>query len=148
MKSQQKMTIGVVMAGVLALPVLVWAAQDYPKAHTAHEEASAKLFRDAAAALQAAHPELAQGLTALANEEASEHPKGKKGKEPKQEVEGKAEKEVLDRREAQVKLLRDSAGALQTARPDLAAQLTKVADRKTRRLTKEQKEDAKEIEEQ
>lgn len=110
-----------------------------------HHEAFIKLMNDSAAALQAAHPDLATGLTAWSNEEANE----KEEKGEKKELEGKAEKEMQDRHEANLKLLRDSAVALQQSNPSLAAELTKTADQKAKRMLgkKEGKEDTKEVEE-
>jgi len=110
-----------------------------------HHEAFIKLMNNSAAALQASHPDLATGLTQWSNEEANE----KEEKGEKKELEGNAEKEMQLRHEAHLKLLRDSAVALQQSNPGLAAELTKTADKKAKRMTeeKEGKEDTKEVEE-
>jgi len=91
---------------------------------------------------------LAAGLTTLADEEAKELQEGKKEMKPKKELEGKAEKEVEKRHEDHLKLLRDSATALQASRHDLAADLTKTADRKAKRMAekKKGKEDTEKVE--
>ena len=54
-----------------------------------------------------------------------------------------------ERREAHLKLLRDSAAALQSSHPGLAADLIKTADEKEKRMAekKEGKEDTEEAEE-
>ncbi len=142
-----KSTIVFLLTGlVLSSSAVSFADQG---SHKAREEAFVKLLRDSAASLQASRPELAVGLTTIANEEAKELQEGKEKMKPKKELEGKAEKEMKERHEGHLKLLRDSATALQASRPDLAADLTKTADRKARRMAekKEGKEDTEKAEE-
>ena len=78
-------------------------------------------------------------MSAYASEEINEpaHTEGK-------ELEGAAEKRVEGNREVRLKLLRDSAAALQASHADLAADLTKAADRQAKQIKEDQKEDAKE----
>jgi len=113
-------------------------------AHEEHHEAFVKLLNDSAAALQSSHPDLAAGLTKFSNEEANE----KEEKGEKKELEGKEEDEMHEHRAAHLKLLRDSAAALKASHPDLAADLTKKADRNEKKIKKhkEGKEDSKEME--
>jgi methylthioribose-1-phosphate isomerase len=130
---------------IVSLQTVSFAKQ---KDHKAREEAFVKLLNDSSVSLKASRPDLAADLTKLADEEAKELQEGKEGMKHKKELEGKAEKEMEGRREANLKLLRDSAAALQTSHPDLAADLTKTADRKAKRMAekKEGKEDTKEAE--
>ncbi len=113
-------------------------------AHKEDNRAFIKLMNDSAAALKASRPDLASELTKWSSEEANE----KEEKGEKKELEGKAEKEMHERREAHLKLLRDSAAALQQSNPSLAADLTKTANQKAKRMAekKEGKEDTEEAE--
>ena len=97
-------------------------------AHEGHDDAAfIKLLQSSASALQASQPALSTDLTAFANEEANE-------KEGKEEPKEKNTPERMARRTAHLKLLRDSAAALQTSHPDLATQLTKRADRNAKKM--------------
>ncbi len=113
-------------------------------AHKENKEAFIKLLNSSATALQASRPDLAAGLTKWSNDEANE-----KEKDEKKELEGKAEKEMHANREAHLKLLKESAAALQASNPSLAADLTKTANRKAKWIAekKEGKEDTEEAEE-
>jgi len=86
-------------------------------------EALIKALRSSAMVLQAARPDLAQGLTKYANEETSE-------------IEAKEEKGMKEDlgEGSLVKLLRDSAAVLQSSHPDLAAKLIEYADRKAKKI--------------
>ncbi len=114
-------------------------------AHKEDNGAFIKLMNDSAVALQASRPDLATELTKWSNEEA--HEREEKGE--KKELEGKAEKDMHANREAHLKLLKDSATALQVSNPSLAVELTKTADKKAKWMAekKEGKEDTKEAEE-
>ncbi len=130
MRSLKSLLIVVTVFGTVALLSGVSSAEmgsDAGKA--AHHQAQVKLLQDSAAALQTSKPELAKELSAWATEEMNEKEEVK-GQEEKEE---KAEKKSDAERQAHLKLLRDSALALQLSRPDLAADLTKSADRKEKR---------------
>lgn len=96
------------------------ADEEYNKAN---HEALLKTLRSSAAALESSRPELAQGLTKYANDEASE-------------IEGKEEKGMKEDlgEGSLVKLLKDSAAALESSRPDLAAALAESADMKAKKI--------------
>ena len=64
----------------------------------------------------------------------------KKKKDEKKKPEG-TPKERHARREAHLKLLSDSAAALQESNPALAAELTKTADEKAKRMAEKDKGD-------
>lgn len=101
----------------------------------AHENEAefVKLLQSSAAALQTSQPALSADLTAFANEEAAEE-KGEKKEDEKKEKEERNTPERMARRIAHLKLLRDSAAALQASHPDLALKLTKRADRNAKRM--------------
>ncbi len=140
MKNVSKGVITVLLVLVLGLSFSGLAF-----AHKEHKEAFTKLLNNSAKALQASRPDLAAGLTQWSNEEANE----KEEKGEKKELEGKAEKEMHAGRAAHMKLLQDSAAALKTSDPGLSADLTKKANRMTKKIAekKEGKEDTKEAEE-
>lgn len=97
-------------------------------AHEGHNEAAfVKLLQDSAGALQTSNPALSSDLSKFANEEANE-------KEGKEEPKEKNTPERAARRAAHLKLLRDSADALQASRPDLAKELTETADHKEKKM--------------
>ena len=112
-------------------------------AHGKDHEAFVKLLNDSAMALQSSNPALAAELTKFSTEEANE----KEENGEKKELEGKEENEMHEHHEAHLKLLRDSAAALKASHPDLAADLTKKADRSEKKTKehKEGKEDSKEM---
>ena len=111
--------------------------------HKEDAAAFVKLLNDSASALQASNPALATGLAEWAKKETKEIQQ-KKSRKEKKELEGKNEEAMKVRREAHLKLLRDSAAALQQSHPDLAAKLSGKAEQKAKWLEKEAKEDAKE----
>jgi hypothetical protein len=114
------------MIGLLTLGLgLSFSAVSF--ADKAHDDAAfVKLLQDSAAALKVSKPALAADLTLFANEEANEIKEGKE--EPKENTPAK-----MASRAAHVKLLKDSAAALQTSHPDLAAALAKAASRKPKK---------------
>jgi len=121
MKSLRSMTVWLLAAGVaLFVSTSAFADKEHNKSN---HEANIKNLRSSAAALQATRPDLAQGLTKYANEEASEV----EGKEEKGSKEDLGEGSL-------VKLLKDSAAALQPSHPELAAKLTESADRKEKKI--------------
>ncbi len=144
MQSARGLVVGVVAASVMIAVPAVWCADQVQ--HKERKAAFVKLLKDSAGALQVSRPELAASLTKFADDEAKELQAGTEEKKPKTELEGKAEQEMQDRREAHVKLLRDSAAALLASRPELSADLTKAADRMAKKLKAAQKEDTKETE--
>jgi molecular chaperone GrpE (heat shock protein) len=98
-----------------------------------HSEAFIKLLNDSSIALMQTNPTLSAGLTKFAKDEIAE----KQEKEEKNEVKENKEPEAMAGvREAHIKLLKDSAAALQQTHPDLAAELTKYADRKEKKMEK------------
>ena len=103
-------------------------------AEKGHEDDAAfvKLLSDSATALQASNSTLTADMTAFAKEEADE---AKGIKEPE-----RTEAEKMVRRQAHLKLLRDSAAALQTSRPQLAADLTKTVAAKEKRMAEKMAE--------
>lgn len=133
-----------IMTGLLVV-VFALSFSKMSFAHKEDERAFVKLTSDSANALQASRPDLATELKKWSDEEANE----KEEKGEKKELEGKAEEEMHARRAAHLKLLRDSAAALQQSNPVLAAGLTKTADEKAKWMTedKEGKEDTNEMEE-
>lgn len=90
----------------------------YSRADVDNEAEKAKVFNEASVALAATHPDLANALKKLADDEAGEI--GKKDDDGKNEVAGE------DAMEA--KLLADSVAALQSNNPDLAARLKRMED--------------------
>ncbi len=109
-----------------------------------NEQEKIKLLNDAAKILQQSNSHLAQELTKFANEEAME----KKGKNEKNEPEGIKEVELEKLHTERIKLLKDSAAALQQSHHELADKLVKMANRMAKRMAekKEGKEDTREIE--
>ena len=107
-------------------------------------QAKIKLLQDSATALQVSHPELAKRLKECVDEESKEPKEQKEGMEAHKELEGATEKQAEGRHQTHLKLLRASAAALQASRPDLAADLTKMADHQAKQIREEQKEDSKE----
>jgi hypothetical protein len=122
MKSLRSMMMWLLVAGIALFVATSAFAAD--KEHSkGNHEALIKTLRSSAAALQSSRPDLAQGLTKYANDEASE-------------IEGKEEKGMKEDlgEEPLVKLLKDSAAALQSSNPDLAAKLAESADRKAKKI--------------
>ncbi len=116
--------IGLVVVGVISIFSSMSFAQE-------KEGAKIKILQDSAAALQQSKPTLSVGLTEFVNEEISE----KQEKEEKNEVEEMKEPEAMQGyREAHTKLLKDAAAALQQSHPELAAELTKYADEKAKKM--------------
>ncbi len=109
-----------------------------------HHQAQIKLLQDSATALQVSHPELAKGLKEYADEESKESTEQKEGMGVHKELEGTTEKQAEGRHQVHLKLLRNSAAALQVSRPNLAADLTNMADHQAKKMKEEQKEDSKE----
>lgn len=121
MKSLRSMTLWLLVVGIgLFVATSAFADKEHNKGN---HEANLKNLRSSAAALQSTRPDLAQGLTKYANEEANEV----EGKEEKGEKEDLAEGSL-------VTLLKDSAAALQTSHPDLSAKLTESAVRKEKKI--------------
>ena len=122
MKSLQSMMKWMLVLGIALFVTSSAFAAD--KEHSkGNHEALLKTLKSSAAALQSSRPDLAQGLTKYANDEANE-------------IEGREEKgnkEDLGEG-ALVTLLKDSAAALQSSRPDLAASLIESADRKAKKI--------------
>ena len=112
------------------------------------EKDQVKALNDSAIALQQSNPTLSAALIKYANEEANEI---KSEKNEKNELEGKAEQKNLAEREAHIKILKDSALALQKSNPELAQRLTKMAEHSSKWMEKkegkEDKEEAGEKEE-
>lgn len=115
------------MMWMLVLGIGIFVATSAFAADKEHDKGNHEVFlktlTSSAAALQSSQPDLAQGLTKYANEEASE-------------IEGKEEKGMKeDLGEGPlVKLLKDSATALQQSHPDLAAKLIESADMKAKKI--------------
>ncbi len=124
MKLSQSLMLGFLVLG------LSFSSSSVLFAHEGHDDAAfVKLLQSSAAALQSSQPSLSADLTAFANEEANE-------KEGKEEPKEKNTPERQARRAAHLKLLRDSAAALQASKPELAAGLTKRADRTAKKMSK------------
>ncbi len=139
MKLSRAVVMGLVVSGsIVLLSSISFAAKD-------KEKDQIKVLNDAAAALKESNPDLSADLTKYANEEAKEMG-GKKGE--KKELEGKKEEAMEKEHKGHIKLLRDSAAALEKSHPELAESLTQMADRSTKRMEKKEgKEDTKEMEE-
>ncbi len=122
MKSLRSMMMWMLVVGIaLVISASAFAAD---KEHNkGNHEALIKTLRSSAAALQSSQPDLAQGLTKYANDEANE-------------IEGKEEKGMKEDlgEGSLVKLLKDSAAALQSSNPDLAAKLIESADMKAKKI--------------
>ena len=115
-----------------------------PMANAGHHQAKIKLLQDSAAALQQSNPALAKKLTDYATQEMKETQEHKEGTGTGKEPAEANEKQSEENHQVHIKLLRDSAAALQASQPTLAADLTKSADRMSKKAMKAQKEDAKE----
>ncbi len=139
MRSLRKVLIVVTACGTVALLSGVSSAEMGAGARKDHHQAQIKLLQDSAAALQTSNPELGTKLSAWAADEMNE--KEDKGHE---EMEGKTEKKSNEDHQSRLKLLRDSAIALQTSHPDLATGLTNQANRMEKRMKKDAREDSKE----
>ena len=122
MKSLRSM-IMVLLGGGIALLVVASAFAADNEHTKGNHDALIKTLRSSAAALQSSRPDLAQGLTKYANDEASE-------------IEGKEEKGMKEDlgEGSLVKLLQDSATALQQSHPDLAVKLIESADMKAEKI--------------
>ncbi|TRZ49622.1 hypothetical protein D4Q80_01730 [bacterium] len=132
MKSLQSMMMWMLVLGIGLFVATSAFAVD--KEHDkGNHEALLKTLTSSAAALHSSQPDLAQGLTKYANEEASE-------------IEGKEEKGMKEDlgEEPLVKLLKDSATALQQSHPDLAAKLIESADMKEKKIKALTEKDEKE----
>ena len=139
MKTLKGLILGVCLAGFVVLLSSVSFAEGK------HHKIDLALIRKAALALQAAHPDLAAGLTKYADDEAKEDLEKKNAKEEKEgAAEEKQEKEMKGQQEATINLFKDSAAALQATDPDVSASLTKFAEWKEKRQNekKEGKEDS------
>ena len=126
MKFLRSVFITVTACGmILSLCSLSFAAE---KKHHSWKENCAirvKALRDSAAALQQSSPDLAKGLTELADKE---------------------EKEIQEFKaahDAKVKLLSDSIAALQKTKPDLAKELEKMKEEKHKKGKMKEKEACK-----
>ncbi len=102
------------------------------------EKAKIKVLNDSAAALAQSNPELAARLTQFANEEANEKDEEMGEKE---ELEGAQEEAMEKHHMDHIKLLQDSAAALEKSQPELAKSLNEWADHSTKRM--EEKEEGK-----
>ncbi|MDD5435452.1 MAG: hypothetical protein PH343_08490 [Nitrospira sp.] len=122
MKSLRSMMMWMLVLGI-ALFVATSASAADKEHNKGNPEALIKALRSSAMALQVTRPDLAQGLTKYANDEASEI----EGKEEKGTKEDAAEGGL-------VKTLNDSAALLKQSHPDLAAKLTESADRKAKKI--------------
>lgn len=126
MRLVRSMLIGAALVGMVVVLSGVSFAQEAQSAGKdssawqAKREARIKLLQDSAAALQQSNPDLAKGLLEMAEG----HKGGKETKEAKDSAEWKA------KREARVKVLKDSAAALQQSNPDLAKSLLEMSERK------------------
>jgi regulatory protein YycI of two-component signal transduction system YycFG len=114
MKSLRIVLMGLIVFGVVIfLSNVLFAEEGCPAMKTNHES-RIKLLKDSAAALQQANPDLAKGLSDLADKEAKET------------------QEWKTQRDAKVKLLNDSAAALQQSNPDLAKGLQGICANKSK----------------
>ena len=110
MKFLKSAVIGVAVLGMLAfLSSVSFAEEGCCTLGKENHEAKGKLLKDAAAALQATHPDLAKGLSDCADAKVKEA------------------QEWKTNHEAKIKLLTDSAAALQQSHPDLAKGLQEMA---------------------
>ncbi len=132
------------MLGLFALGLVVLLSST-SFAEKGHEQRKIKLLNDAAEALKQSNPQLADGLTKFANEEAAEKEEKDDKKKEAEETKENNEKQHAEH----IQLLKDSAAALQSSHPELAEHLTKMANHMMKRMEekKEDKEDSKEMEE-
>ena len=145
MKSLKSMFTVTATLGAMFLLSSVSSGEQGLATKQEHHQAKIKLLQDSATALQVAHPELAKGLKEYADEESKEPKEQKEEMGAHEELEGATEKQAEGRRQAHLKLLRESAAALQVSRPDLAADLTKMADHQAKKMRNEQKEDSESL---
>ncbi len=142
MKLSRSVVVGLFVVGFVVLLSSVSFADG------GKEKDQVKALNDSAIALQQSNPTLSAALIKFANEETNEI---KSEKNEKNELEGKAEQAKIAEREAHIKLLKDSALALQKSNPELAQRLTKMADHSAKWMEKkegkEDKEEAGEKEE-
>jgi hypothetical protein len=117
MRSLKFLFVGVAVLGAVALFSGASFAQG-------NKEARMKVLQDSAAALQQSNPDLAKALTDWVNKESQPKTEAKKMPVDMNSPEWKA------KHDARVKLLMDSAAALQATHPELAASLKQMAERK------------------
>ena len=125
MKFSRRMFVIVAVCGmILSLCSLSFAEK---KHHSWKEEHAAKIkaLRDSAATLQQSNPDLAKGLTDLADKEE------------------KQMQELKEAHDAKVKLLNDSIAALQKTNPDLAKELEKMKEEKYKKGKGKEKQGCK-----
>ena len=132
MKLLRSAVVGLVVFGFVALFSTVSFAADKEHKEGDHG-ALIKILKDSAVALQSSRPDLTQGLTKYANDEANEIG----GKEEKGEKEDLAEG-------ALVKTLNDSAAALMKSNPDLSKKLSEQANRKAKKIKSIEEKNEKE----
>jgi len=133
MKLSRSVVVGLLVAGFV---VLLSAASF---ASGGKEKYKVKLLKDSAVALQQSNPSLSAALTKFANEEEKEI-----GKSDEKELEGKEEKLEENSAEANIKVVKDAAYALQESRPELSGALIKLANEEALELKGEQKDDKEE----
>jgi hypothetical protein len=150
MKSLRTILIGLTVLGITVFLSGASFAQETPAvgkdpaARQARHEARIKVLQDSAAALQQSDPILSTDLIKFANDEISE----KQEKEEKNEVKEMKEPESMPGyREAHIKLLKDSAAALQQSHPDLAKSLEEMAAAKHKTKMQKASEEKNEKEE-
>jgi hypothetical protein len=120
------MTTGLVATGL----ILLFSSISF--AIEGKDQAQIKTLKAAAESLQKSNPGLAAGLTKFANQEAAE--KDEKNEE-KNETEGvKEEGMKKEHADHNIKLLRDSAAALNQSDPALAQNLLEMADRSEKKM--------------
>lgn len=130
----KKLTIGVLIVGSLMFLSSVLFAEDI----------DTKILRESATALQKSDPVLSESLKKFADEEAAEIER----KEENEEVEGQAEVDMEKSIKEHIRLLNESASALQKFHPELAKQLTRMAEDSADSMEdkNEGKEDTKDVE--
>ena len=128
----------------LAVSVVILGAIGLLSSVSLADQVDIKILSDSAAALQTSNPDLAANLTKFAKEEADEIEGRDEGQ---QESEEEAEENLEKHHKEFIKLLRDSASALQKSHPELAEELTKMADDNAEGIEGiEGKEDTKDVE--
>ena len=90
------------------------------------QEAFMKLLSDSAAALQPSRPDLEASLVKLVEEMKNQD-------EMKKAAGERTESQKKEHRGARLKTMRDAAEALQESHPDLAAELIRAADERSKR---------------
>jgi hypothetical protein len=125
MKVFGKMVMGAVaLSAVLFLSGLSFAADEAAKPMVQeHHAAKIKLLQDAAAALLATQPALSKELSDYAAMESKEAAGGG------EEASATPGSQMKENRATHVKMMKDAAAALETTRPDLAAELTKMVEK-------------------